>query len=452
MTDVIAIGIGKKGGGGGGGTTNYTALSNKPSINNITLMGNKSLADLGITNYDDTIIRTQLNNLINAVGNINNLAVVGVNDIVSAVNKLDLNFMQVFTYTIKIDPNTGNTKKVLEITYKNGSVVDIDLTAIITSTNIEELADFDSTTAAADKQVLTFDSASGKWIPKDDNSAATLQDAKNYTDTKFNALNTTKGEIVDSKPTYDSNTGEITYIKNGVTGTTKDTNIWFYYSTGTNTYDQTIFINGVEVTLSMTGNINLTDYVNKNTDIAHTFTGNEIDTSPIADIAALQALMAIVNNKLGLKVSTADIINDLLHTDPDKPLSAYQGNILDKKIDNIITSLTGSGSKILKKEFSNVVSGTAYNFDSPLPLNNSYIINIYNAQAGSTNITETFKDFTSTTSKDFIKNDDEINIDNNGLKIKDYHEISNTGYQASGFYEINLHGFIEINNIESVVV
>lgn len=34
--------------GGGGGSTNYNDLSNKPSINNVTLSGNKSLTDLGI--------------------------------------------------------------------------------------------------------------------------------------------------------------------------------------------------------------------------------------------------------------------------------------------------------------------------------------------------------------------------------------------------------------------
>lgn len=34
--------------GGGGGSTNYNDLSNKPSINNVTLSGNKSLNDLGI--------------------------------------------------------------------------------------------------------------------------------------------------------------------------------------------------------------------------------------------------------------------------------------------------------------------------------------------------------------------------------------------------------------------
>ena len=35
-------------GGGGGGTSNYNELDNKPSINDITLTGNKSLTDLGI--------------------------------------------------------------------------------------------------------------------------------------------------------------------------------------------------------------------------------------------------------------------------------------------------------------------------------------------------------------------------------------------------------------------
>ena len=36
------------GGGGGGGTTNYNALTNKPSINSVELNGNKTLSDLGI--------------------------------------------------------------------------------------------------------------------------------------------------------------------------------------------------------------------------------------------------------------------------------------------------------------------------------------------------------------------------------------------------------------------
>ena len=38
-------------GGGGGGTSNYNQLSNKPSINNVTLSGNKSASDLGLGTY-----------------------------------------------------------------------------------------------------------------------------------------------------------------------------------------------------------------------------------------------------------------------------------------------------------------------------------------------------------------------------------------------------------------
>lgn len=36
-------------GGGGGGTSDYTDLDNKPQINGVTLTGNKTAADLGIT-------------------------------------------------------------------------------------------------------------------------------------------------------------------------------------------------------------------------------------------------------------------------------------------------------------------------------------------------------------------------------------------------------------------
>lgn len=62
------------------GTTVYSELSDKPSINGVTLVGNKTLSELGIVNYDDTEIKrllankqdkltqSQLNN-INAVPN-----------------------------------------------------------------------------------------------------------------------------------------------------------------------------------------------------------------------------------------------------------------------------------------------------------------------------------------------------------------------------------------------
>lgn len=46
--DTMSYLLGKKSGGGSGGTTNYNELTNKPSINGVTLSGNKSSEDLGI--------------------------------------------------------------------------------------------------------------------------------------------------------------------------------------------------------------------------------------------------------------------------------------------------------------------------------------------------------------------------------------------------------------------
>ena len=60
LEQVIAL-YGGTGGSGGSGTTNYNVLLNKPSINGIELRGNKTLADLGITNYDDTQIKEDIN-------------------------------------------------------------------------------------------------------------------------------------------------------------------------------------------------------------------------------------------------------------------------------------------------------------------------------------------------------------------------------------------------------
>lgn len=43
----------KTGGGGGGGTSDYLDLNNKPSINNVELVGNKTAADLGLAASSD---------------------------------------------------------------------------------------------------------------------------------------------------------------------------------------------------------------------------------------------------------------------------------------------------------------------------------------------------------------------------------------------------------------
>ena len=66
MLDIPSYILGKKAGGGEGGTSNYNELSNKPSINDVTLSGNKTTADLGIvipsiaTSISDTSTNTEV--------------------------------------------------------------------------------------------------------------------------------------------------------------------------------------------------------------------------------------------------------------------------------------------------------------------------------------------------------------------------------------------------------
>ena len=46
--DIVARALAIKNAGGTGGTTDYNQLTNKPQINNIELVGNKTLDELGI--------------------------------------------------------------------------------------------------------------------------------------------------------------------------------------------------------------------------------------------------------------------------------------------------------------------------------------------------------------------------------------------------------------------
>lgn len=57
------------GGGGGGGTTNYNALTNKPSINSVELNGNKTLSDLGIQPVIDSSHKLSADNISNGTTN-----------------------------------------------------------------------------------------------------------------------------------------------------------------------------------------------------------------------------------------------------------------------------------------------------------------------------------------------------------------------------------------------
>ena len=400
-----------------------------------------------INNYDDTQVKTQISNINKTIGDIDGLTIVGVKDLVNAVNKLDLSFMQSIVY------NTKDGKKLLTITYKNGNTTDIDITAIITNTNIGELANVEDT-GITDKQVLGYNSSTGKYIPITIDNNNVLQEAKEYTDKQINAINRAEGKVVDSKPTIVNNgdgTYNITYIKGGVSVTTTDTNIWFYYKKD-GALNQTLFIDGVELTIDNAGSVDFTKYVNKTTDLASGFTGSEIDKTKVTTIKELDDLLTLVNTSLSKKVNTSDIIDDCLHTDIDKPVSARVAKELKNKIEDITISVSGSGSVVLNKTFENVTANSVNKFDSPLPLDNACMINVYKLQSGNTNLNDSLKALENNTKQDFIKNDDEIVIDDKGAKIKDSYEY-NSILNSNGFYEskiINKNNYLEILGIEVI--
>ena len=57
-------GGGSGGGGSSGGTTNYNDLSNKPSVNSVTLIGNKTGEELSLINTTDTIEESTIDQII----------------------------------------------------------------------------------------------------------------------------------------------------------------------------------------------------------------------------------------------------------------------------------------------------------------------------------------------------------------------------------------------------
>lgn len=49
---------------GGGGSSNYEALSHKPQINSVTLIGNKTSAELHVQDAMDTITEQEIDRII----------------------------------------------------------------------------------------------------------------------------------------------------------------------------------------------------------------------------------------------------------------------------------------------------------------------------------------------------------------------------------------------------
>ena len=275
--------------------------------------------------YDDTALSGRVDNVETSIGDMSTIEVKSVSDLVSAINVLYNAFMSSINYA----------NKKLTITYRNGGTVDIDMSAIITDTNIGELSNIDDT-GITDKQILSYDTATNKYIPTTIDTAGVLADAKKYTDDEIAKINNADAISVDEKPTYSN--GTITYKKDGVEKTITDGDFWFFYTVDDMAY-QTIWIDGVEFTTSVDGSVDFKDFVSKTNDLTSTYTGEETDKTKVTTIASLDALYAIISTALGKKVNTADIVDNLSSDATDKPLSAAQGKALDAKISNFVTTV-----------------------------------------------------------------------------------------------------------------
>lgn len=366
--------------------SNYENLSNLPEINNVQLIGTKSLDDLGIqaifqystlptaavalagtiveytgvttADYkagffyqcayntetagyywrkidvsDNSALATRVAALETNQGDMATLIIAGASDIVSALNALAGKGLSTITY---VEPN-------LYIDYTDGTRFTFNVQAILNDTQIGELANVHDA-AIQNTNVLAYNSAILGYQPYDVVAAltATLNSAKTYTDQEIASSIQDDAYICDSKPvcTYDAGTQtySVIYYQNQVAKTTSQTDARFYYLSNGDPYCTSWFITGdssvdpVEFTYLLS-TPDFDDYVNKNTDIVSTYATDMPDKTKVPDVAALDALMAIVNTALGLKINTANIVDALTSQDANKVLSANQGYIIKALID-----------------------------------------------------------------------------------------------------------------------
>jgi hypothetical protein len=357
--------------------SDYEQLTNHPEIENVELVGNKTLDDLGINGkfqystlptatvsnagkivqyigtttadykkgfwyqsaYDsetseyvwknidvssNTQLATRIAQLETNQGDMSQLEVAGVSDIVAALNALNGKGLSTITYN---EPN-------LILTYADGTTKTFNVRdSILNETQIGELANVTDTTVA-NGNVLQYDSAILGYKPYDILTALTnlLTESKDYTDQEIASSLTASAYVCDAKPQYDSVNDLVIYFQNGQAHTTDKTDSRFYYTTSDGSFCSS-WIEGTEFTFNV-AQVDYDDYVNKNTDVVSTYTEDMADKSKIPDVSALDALLAIVKTALALKVNTSSIIDALTSQDATKVLSANQGYVIKGLIDD----------------------------------------------------------------------------------------------------------------------
>ena len=143
------------GSGGGVGTGDYNALKNKPSINGTVLSGDKTLAELGIENYDDSQVKQMINNLSYRKQEKTDVTLKTEDKtLVGAMNEMYDGILDNVTFSadyknIILNRKGGNNPYIIPIA------------SIVHNAKITELNDIDSTNIA-DGKTLVYDNATKK--------------------------------------------------------------------------------------------------------------------------------------------------------------------------------------------------------------------------------------------------------------------------------------------------
>lgn len=272
----------------------------------------------GADTYSKTEIDNKIKDVTDDLGDITTLFNTDIKDVISAINVV---------YGVGAGDFNYADKKVI-ITLRNGGSKEIDCSPIVTDTELGEFKNVNFSDVK-DAQALIYDGATESWENKDIDLAGVLEQAKAYTDDEISKSEQENSIGCDEKPTLSGDT--ITYIQNGESKTTTDLTKWFYYKSGTGVA-QTRWISGIEYNLDL-GAINLTDYVNKNTDVTGTFSENPADLTKIPNLEYMKGLRDILLVAIGKKVNKTDIVDSLLSEATDAPLSANQGKVIKEVLD-----------------------------------------------------------------------------------------------------------------------
>jgi len=242
------------------------------------------------------------------IGNWEDITIESVNNIVEALNKLNNSELGSFSVV----------NQTLNVIDKTGTIIQtLDLAAVASTIYLENLKNV-KIIDVQDKDRLVYDAAAGSWSNKPDDI---LPAAKQYTDDEIAKLDRRSVIPVDEKPSQEDADLDVVYVYS-----VDDT---WYQTVYVKKSDDTI----KEITEKYLGAPNFDDYVHKINDTIDTYSEIYSDETKIPTIKLISELQSDINAKIGEKISTEDIVDDLESEDADKPLAASQGKALKELIE-----------------------------------------------------------------------------------------------------------------------